>query len=66
MEVPGVLAGGKDYEISEKQWIWCNEPQGKLTGYIFWKVLDEQRKFYYSGIWTCDLRIDVLVLYQLS
>ena len=30
-------------------------------------VLDEQRKIYYkSGIWTCDLRIDVPVLYQLS
>ena len=29
-------------------------------------ILDEQRKIYESGIWTCDLRIDVPVLYQLS
>ena len=31
-----------------------------------WKILDEQRKIYSSGIWTCDFRIDMPVLYQLS
>ena len=29
-------------------------------------ILDAQRKIYSSGIWTCDLRIDVPALYQLS
>ena len=43
------------------------KPQGKLTGYIFLdKFFDKQRKIYKSGIWTCDLRIDVPALYQLS
>ena len=41
----------------------CNEPQGKLTGYIFRYILDEQRKIEQSWIWTCDLRIDVPALY---
>ena len=38
----------------------------KLTGYIFRSILDEERKMDNSGIWTCDLRIDVPVLYQPS
>ena len=29
--------------------IACNEPQGKLTGYIFRYILDEQRKFTRAG-----------------
>ena len=29
-------------------------------------ILDEQRKIYLSGIWNCDLQVDVPVLYQLS
>ena len=29
-------------------------------------MLDKQRKIYWSGIWTCDLRIDEPVLYQVS
>ena len=44
--------------------ISCNKPQGKLTGYIFRYIfryiLDEQRKNYSSGIWTCDLWIEVI------
>ena len=42
------------------------KPQEKLTGYIFRLILNEQRKIYSSRTWTCDLRIDVPVLYQLS
>ena len=30
--------------------ISCNEPQGKLTGYIFRYILDEQRNIDESGI----------------
>ena len=36
------------------------------TQFIFLINLDEQGKNYKSGTWTCDLRIDVPGLYQLS
>ena len=39
--------------------------KGNWLGTFLRWILDEQRKFYSSGIWTCDLRIDVPVLYQL-
>ena len=44
----------------------------KYSRQILWiikqylKIVDEQRQIYYSGIWTCDLRIDAPALYQLS
>ena len=40
--------------------------KGNWLGTVFRYILDKQSKIDQSGIWTCDLRIDVPALYQLT
>ena len=38
----------------------------EMQNVINWFLEWTKTKYVYSGIWTCDFRVDVLVLYQLS